>query len=61
MPNTKNLVLIAAVAGVLLAGWYLWGPSGKITSLNEGNLGQFTAHFDAAAGDERLLVLVSPT
>ncbi len=61
-PKTKNLLLLVAVALVLLGGWYLWGPSGgRLTSLNGSNFAQFIAQFDGATGDERLLVLVSPT
>jgi hypothetical protein len=60
--KTKNLLLLMVIALLLLAGWYLWGPSGGgLTSLNESNFAEFTAQFDGAAGDERLLVLVSPT
>lgn len=60
--KTKNLLLFAVIALVLLSGWYLWGPSGgKLTSLNDANFAQFTGQFDRAANDERMLVLVSPT
>ena len=60
--NTKTLLLLAVVASLLLAGWYLWGPTGgTLTSLNETNFPQFLAQFEGAAGQERLLVLVSPT
>jgi hypothetical protein len=45
----------------LLSGWYLWGPSGELISLNEGNFTQFTGRFDSAANNERVLMLVSPT
>ena len=55
-------MLLVVVALLLLAGWYVWGPSGgSLTSLNESTFAKFTAQFDGAAGDERLLVLVSPT
>ena len=60
--KTKNLVLLVVVVLLLLTGWYLWGPTGdRLTSLNENNFAEFTAQFDGAAGQERLLVLVSPT
>ncbi len=60
--NTKNLLSLVVIALLLLAGWYLWGPSGgRLTSLNGSNFAEFTAQFDSAAGEERLLVLVSPT
>lgn len=58
----KNLLLLVVLALLLLTGWYLWGPSGgRLTSLNGSNFAQFTTQFDGAAGDQRLLVLVSPT
>lgn len=60
--NTKNLVLLVVVALLLLASWYLWGPTGSpLTSLNGSNFPQFVTRFNADAGQERLLVLVSPT
>jgi hypothetical protein len=60
MLNTKNLLLLVVVALVLLAGWYLWGPTGgRLTSLSESNFAEFTAQFDGAAGGERLLLPVS--
>ena len=60
--KTKNLLLLMVIALLLLSGWYLWGPTGgRLTSLNENNFTEFTAQFDGAAGEERLLVLVSPT
>jgi hypothetical protein len=62
MPNLKTLLSLVVVAVLLLGGWYLWGPTGgRLTSLNINNFAQFTAQFNGAAGDERLLVLVSPT
>lgn len=60
--KTKNLLLLVMVTLLLLGSWYLWGPSGGgVTSLNGSNFAQFVAPFDGAAGDQRLLVLVSPT
>ena len=60
--KTKNLLLLMVIALLLLAGWYLWGPTGgRLTSLNENNFAEFSTQFDGAAGEERLLVLVSPT
>jgi hypothetical protein len=51
-----------SLALLLLGGWYLWGLSGgNLTSLNQSNFAQFTARFDAAANDERILLLLSPT
>lgn len=59
--KTTKLLLLVAVVLALLGGWYLWGPSGELISLNDGNFAQFTGQFDSAANDERVLVLVSPT
>jgi hypothetical protein len=60
--NTKTLLSLVVVALLLLAGWHLWGPSGgRLTSLYGSNFAEFTVQFDGAAGEERLLVLVSPT
>ena len=62
MTNTKSVLLVVVVALLMLGGWYLWGSSGdRLTSLNESNFAQFVAQFDGATGEERLLVLVSPT
>jgi len=60
--RAKNLALVVLIVLILLGGWYLYGPSGgNLTSLKEVNFPQFTAQFDDAANDERVLVLVSPT
>jgi hypothetical protein len=61
--QAKNVVLLAAVVLVLLGGWYLYGPSGgDLSSINASNVAsQFTAQFDSAANDERVLLLLSPT
>jgi len=60
--RAKNVSLVAVIVVILLGGWYLYGPSGgNLTSLKETNFAQFTAQFDDAANDERVLVLVSPT
>ena len=60
--RAKNISFVAVIVLILLVGWYLYGPSsGNLTSLKEANFAQFTAQFDDAANDERVLVLVSPT
>ena len=60
--KAKNVWLVAVIVLILLGGWYVYGPSGgNLTSLKEANFAQFTAQFDDAANDERVLVLVSPT
>ena len=60
--RAKNISFVAVIVLILLGGWYLYGPSGgNLTSLKEANFAQFTAQFDDAANDERVLVLVSPT
>ena len=60
--RAKNVSLVAVIVLILLGGWYVYGPSGgNLTSLKEANFAQFTAQFDDAANDERVLVLVSPT
>jgi len=60
--RAKNVSLVAVIVLILLGGWYLYGPSdGNFTSLKEANFAEFAARFDDAAGDERVLVLVSPT
>ena len=60
--RAKTVSLVAVIVLILLGGWYLYGPSGgNLTSLKEANFAQFTAQFDGAANDERVLVLVSPT
>jgi len=60
--KTKNLLLLGAIVLLLLGGWYLWGPSGQsLISLNEANFAQWTTQFDRAVGEERVLLLFSPT
>ena len=60
--QSKNLFLFGAILLILLGGWYLWAPSGgNLIPLKDADLAQFTKQFDSAAGDERVLVLLSPT
>jgi len=61
--RAKNISFVAVIVLILLGGWYLYGPSGgvNLTSLTGANFALFTAQFDSAANDERVLVLVSPT
>lgn len=64
MPNltAKNMLLVAVLVLVVMAVWYLWGPSGgNLKSLDESNIAQFPAQFDSAAGSKRVVLLVSPT
>jgi hypothetical protein len=59
-PKAKDALSLAAFIAVLLVGWYFWGPAGgKLTSLSENNF--FAQEFDGAAGNERVLLLLSPT
>jgi len=59
----KRVLFFAVVSLGLMGGRYLYGPSGgNLTSLNQGNFAaQFTAQFDSARNDERVLLLLSPT
>ena len=65
--NIKVALLVIAIVVVVLGGWYLWGPAGTppgqppLTSLSPQNFKQLTSQFDQAAGDERLVLLLSPT
>ena len=58
-------LIAIAIAG--LVAWYLWSsgqtPPGQppLTSLTRQNFNQFTRDFNSAAGEERLVLLLSPT
>ena len=57
----------AAVAALLVAGWYLWGPATvpagqpPLVALNPENFAQLKAAFNAAPDSVRLVALLSPT
>ncbi|HXN23768.1 MAG TPA: hypothetical protein VOA41_13605 [Candidatus Dormibacteraeota bacterium] len=62
----------AAVLGVItallvLAGFYLWGPSSAppgqkpLSTLSSSNFGDFTETFDSPEDFPRVLLLLSPT
>lgn len=60
--------LVVALAAFLLYGaWYSWGPritpAGQppLAVLDAGSSGSFVTQFNAAAGETRLLLLLSPT
>jgi hypothetical protein len=63
----KFALLVMAIAAVILGGWFLWGPGRTppgqppLTSLSRQNFQQLTSEFNGAAGEERLVLLLSPT
>ena len=63
----KSALLLLAIAAVILGGWFLWGPGRTppgqppLTSLSQQNINQLISEFNGAAGDERLVLLLSPT
>lgn len=68
MKRSRNLLLIAAVVVVVLSA--LWFPFGghrtasgqqPLAELNAQSLDQFRADFNAAAGETRMILLLSPT
>ncbi len=63
---TRKIVL-GMLAAVLLGGagaWYAWSHPDEargLRDLGRGSLAQLQSEFNAAAGNMRLLVLLSPT
>ena len=63
----KFALLLVAIAAFLLGGWFLWGPGRTppgqppLASLSQQNFNQLVSEFNGAAGDERLVLLLSPT
>lgn len=58
-------LMAIAIAGVV--AWYLWSPGQPppgqppLASLTPRNFNQFTGNFNSATGEERLVLLLSPT
>jgi hypothetical protein len=60
--NKKYLLWLSAVALVVGAGWYFWGPgSVPVVSLTKNNLDLFRQTFDASPKETRVVLLLSPT
>lgn len=64
----KKLTILGVLGAALILGVvYLWGPgpvpAGQqpLTALSAGDVGQFAAAFNGAAGSTRLVLLLSPT
>lgn len=63
----KRLLIGIAVAALLLAGVYLWGPSKTpagqppLFVLSASNFGEFQSAFDSAPDGPRIILLLSPT
>ena len=67
MMATRRLTIVGVGAIALLAAaWLLLGhrtPAGQaaLVTLSTENFGEFTAEFNASAGQERIVALLSPT
>jgi len=65
--NKKHIAWLVAVSVVLSLGWYfLWStrtPKGQppLTYLHPTDADQFKREFDRAAGNSRMVLLLSPT
>ncbi|MGH9703920.1 MAG: hypothetical protein ACRD4K_11135 [Candidatus Acidiferrales bacterium] len=64
----KRVTVVAAIALILLlALWYLWGPSTvppgqeRVVTLSQANFGEFEKSFDTDSDFPRLVLLLSPT
>jgi hypothetical protein len=63
----KLAVCLATCVLLLLAIFYLWGPSAvpagqePLLTLSSANIGDFQKWFDAQANVPRIILLVSPT
>lgn len=63
----RTAAIVAAVAALLFAGAYLWGPSKTpptqkpLLTLSTTSFSEFEAAFDQAADGSRLVLLLSPT
>jgi hypothetical protein len=69
-PEMKKqpLIGITVAALLLLAGFYLWGPSKttpagqpSLSVLSASNFSEFQNAFDSAADEPRIILLLSPT
>ena len=63
----KLLVLVIVIAAAVGASWYQFGghrtAEGQrpLADLSTGSLDQFRTDFNAAAGETRMILLLSPT
>jgi hypothetical protein len=67
MKKRLGVVVALMCAGLLLLAWHYYGgtkvPAGQppLVSLTSGNFDQLRAAFNAASGDVRIVLLLSPT
>jgi hypothetical protein len=65
--KTKSALWFIPIACAISAGWYGWGPERTprgqppLTSLTADNFDKFKSDFNAASGEARLVLLLSPT
>jgi len=67
MNRPLSIVALLAIAGLLVLGWHFYGgarvPAGQppLVSLTSGNFDQLRTAFNAASGEVRVVLLLSPT
>jgi hypothetical protein len=67
MKNRLSLTLFVTIAGLLVLSWHFYSPSRvplgqqPLTSLTLSNFEQLLTAFNAASGEVRVVVLLSPT
>jgi hypothetical protein len=67
MKQRLSILTVIVVAGVLALGWHFYGgekvPAGQppLVSLTSANFDQLRTAFNAASGEVRIVLLLSPT
>jgi hypothetical protein len=67
MKKRLSIVAVLMIIGLLALGWYFYGgstvPAGQppLASLTSANFDQLREAFNAASGDVRIVLLLSPT
>jgi hypothetical protein len=67
MKRGLSVLAVLVTVGLLVLAWHLYGgakvPAGQppLTSLTSANFDQFRTAFNAASGEVRIVLLLSPT
>jgi len=67
MKERLSILAVLVIAGLLALGWHFYRgekvPAGQppLVSLTSGNFGQLRSAFNAASGEVRIVLLLSPT
>jgi hypothetical protein len=67
MRKPLSILVVIVIAGILVVGWHFYGgarvPAGQppLISLTSTNFDQLRSAFNAASGEVRIVLLLSPT